>query len=58
MSTVVGTVKAPLSKTGFRFRCYPTRAQEQTLLQWIGHQQFIYNAKVGEDRYFRAGNHR
>lgn len=41
-------------QTGFRFRCQPTAAQEQTLLRWIGCQRFIYNAKVGEDRYFRA----
>jgi putative transposase len=39
---------------GTRFRCYPTPAQEQTLLQWIGCQRFVYNAKVGEDRYFRC----
>ena len=39
---------------GSRFRCYPTPDQEQTLLQWIGCQRFIYNAKVGEDRYFRS----
>ena len=39
---------------GHRFRCYPTPAQVQNLLQWIGCQRFIYNAKVGEDRYFRA----
>jgi putative transposase len=39
---------------GTRFRCYPTPAQEQTLLQWIGCQRFITNAKVGEDRYFRC----
>lgn len=38
---------------GNRFRCYPTPAQAQTLLQWIGCQRFIYNAKVGEDQYFR-----
>ena len=38
---------------GHRFRCYPTPAQAQTLLQWIGCQRFIYNAKVGEDQYFR-----
>jgi len=38
---------------GNRFRCYPTRAQEQTLLQWIGCQRYIYNAKVREDHYFR-----
>ena len=39
---------------GFRFRCYPTAQQEQTLLRWVGCQRFIYNAKVGEDRYFRT----
>jgi Helix-turn-helix domain len=38
---------------GNRFRCYPTPAQQQTLLQWIGCQRYIYNAKVGEDQYFR-----
>lgn len=38
---------------GNRFRCYPTPAQAQTLLQWIGCQRHIYNAKVGEDQYFR-----
>lgn len=38
---------------GNRFRCYPTSSQAQTLLRWIGCQRFIYNAKVGEDRYFR-----
>lgn len=39
---------------GFRFRCYPTKEQEQVLLRWIGCQRLIYNAKVSEDRYFRA----
>lgn len=39
---------------GNQFRFYPTPAQEQTLLQWIGCQRFIYNAKVSEDRYFRT----
>ncbi len=39
---------------GNRFRCYPTPEQGQTLLQWIGCQRHIYNAKVKEDRYFRA----
>lgn len=43
---------------GSRFRCYPTSAQEQTLLQWIGCQRHIYNAKVGEDRYFRRFAHK
>lgn len=38
---------------GNRFRCYPTSAQAQILLQWIGCQRYVYNAKVGEDRYFR-----
>ena len=40
-------------QTGNRFRCYPTPAQAQTLLQWIGCQRYVYNAKVGEDQYFR-----
>lgn len=39
---------------GNRFHCSPTELQQQTLLQWIGAQRFIYNAKVQEDRYFRA----
>ena len=41
------------TQTGFRFRCYPTPAQAQVLLRWIGCQRFIYNAKVTEDRYYR-----
>lgn len=40
-------------QTGHRFRCYPTSAQAKVLLQWIGCQRYIYNAKVQEDRYFR-----
>ena len=40
-------------QTGHRFRCYPTPAQAKVLLQWIGCQRYIYNAKVQEDRYFR-----
>ena len=40
-------------QNGVKFRCYPTRAQEQALLQWIGCQRYIYNAKVREDQYFR-----
>lgn len=43
-----------MAQTGYRFRCYPSQAQAQTLLRWIGCQRAIYNAKVGEDRYFRA----
>lgn len=42
-----------LMQIGTKFRCYPTPAQEQILLQWIGCQRFIYNAKVREDHYFR-----
>lgn len=38
---------------GNKFRCYPTPVQAQTLLQWIGCQRHIYNAKVSEDRYYR-----
>jgi putative transposase len=41
------------TQTGFRFCCYPTAAQAQILLRWIGCQRFIYNAKVTEDRYYR-----
>ncbi|MHB8543234.1 MAG: RNA-guided endonuclease InsQ/TnpB family protein, partial [Leptospirales bacterium] len=41
-------------QTGNRFRAYPKPFQEQILLQWIGHQRFIYNAKVSEDRYYRT----
>ncbi|MCV2503929.1 MAG: transposase [Neisseriaceae bacterium] len=41
-------------ETGFCFRCYPTLPQQKLLLQWIGCQRFIYNAKVNEDRYFRT----
>lgn len=39
---------------GNKFRCYPTKVQAQILLQWIGCQRHIYNAKVKEDRYFRS----
>jgi putative transposase len=38
---------------GTKFRCYPIPEQEQVLLRWIGCQRHIYNAKVGEDQYFR-----
>lgn len=38
---------------GNQFRCHPTAAQAQILLQWIGCQRNIYNAKVQEDRYYR-----
>ena len=41
------------TQTGFRFRCYPTPAQAQILLRWMGCQRFIDNAKVTEDRYYR-----
>lgn len=40
-------------QTGHRFRCYPTPTQAKVLLQWIGCQRYIYNAKVQEDRYLR-----
>lgn len=39
---------------GNQFRCYPTPAQANSLLQWIGCQRHIYNAKVLEVRYFRS----
>ncbi len=38
---------------GYKFRLYPNPEQQQILLQWIGCQRLIYNAKVQEDRYFR-----
>ena len=38
---------------GYKFRLYPTPEQQQILLQWIGCQRLIYNAKVQEDRYYR-----
>lgn len=38
---------------GNRFRCHPTLSQKEILLQWIGCQRYTYNAKVGEDQYFR-----
>ena len=38
---------------GKKFRVYPTKEQIKTLSQWIGHQSFINNSEVGEDRYFR-----
>ena len=39
---------------GFKFRAHrPPRALAQTLIQRMGAQRFIYNGKVGEDRYFR-----
>ncbi|MGT2490117.1 helix-turn-helix domain-containing protein [Cupriavidus basilensis] len=28
-------------QTGYRFRCYPTPAQQAILLRWIGCQRFI-----------------
>lgn len=41
-------------QTGFKFKAYPSQTLAAILLQWIGSQRFIYNAKVREDRYFRA----
>jgi putative transposase len=40
--------------SGVKFRCRPTTEQATILNQWIGHQRFIYNAKVAEDKYFRT----
>ena len=40
--------------SGVRFRAYPTAVLQSTLRRWIGHQRFIYNAKVRELRYFRT----
>jgi putative transposase len=38
--------------SGVRFRAYPSSAQEAVLRQWVGHQRFIYNAKVREKQYW------
>lgn len=38
--------------SGVRFRAYPTTSQQSVLRTWIGHQRFIYNAKVREQEYF------
>ncbi|OGT94585.1 MAG: hypothetical protein A2286_06090 [Gammaproteobacteria bacterium RIFOXYA12_FULL_61_12] len=43
---------------GFRFRCYPDKAHQKKLMPWIGHQRFIYNAKISEDRYFQRFKNR
>jgi len=37
--------------SGVKFRAYPG-ALKPLLRRWIGHQRFIVNAKVGEERYF------
>jgi putative transposase len=39
---------------GFKTTCYPTPEQAVILSQWIGHQRFIKNAKIGEWNYFRS----
>ncbi len=39
---------------GFQFRAYPSDPVAGVLLRWIGCQRFIYNAKVREERYYRA----
>jgi putative transposase len=40
--------------TGYRFRAYPDDSVARVLARWIGCQRFIKNAKVREDRYYRA----
>ena len=40
--------------SGVRFRCYPNGKQVPAFSQWIGHQRFIYNSKVDEDKYYRT----
>jgi putative transposase len=41
-------------QSGVKFRCYPGSILSTPLSQWIGCQRYIYNAKVGEDKYFRT----
>ena len=43
-----------LTTSGIRCRAYPDVTLQETLPRWIGSQRGIYNAKVNEDRYFRA----
>ena len=38
--------------TGVKLRCYPTAKQIAILRLWMGHQKFIYNAKVQEQDYW------
>lgn len=38
--------------SGVKLRCYPTPEQAASLRLWIGHQRFIYNAKVQEQDYW------
>lgn len=33
-------------QSSVRFRYCPTKQQKATLLQWIGVQRFVYNAKL------------
>jgi putative transposase len=40
--------------SGYRTRAYPAPSQAAALRVWIGHQRFIYNAKVREADYWRA----
>jgi len=40
--------------SGVRFRAYPTASMQAALRVWIGHQRFIYNAKVREQEYFNG----
>ena len=39
---------------GRLFSCKPSKPLANTLMQWIGAQEYIYNSKVGEDRYYRT----
>lgn len=50
---LMNRVSKALMEIGNKFRCYPTPVQAQALLQWIGCQRHIYNAKVQEDQYYR-----
>lgn len=43
---------------GQRLQIKPSNHQAQSLMQWIGCQRFIYNAKVQDDRYYRSFSRR
>jgi putative transposase len=40
--------------TGVKFKANPTSKQKLILSQWMGCARFIYNAKVGEEKYYNT----
>ena len=46
-------MSSTLVSSGFKIRVYPDAKLGSTMMRWIGCQEFIYTAKVREDRYYR-----